>query len=113
MLRLFFLTQISLIKYFPMVDGTGNVLSADVPDGQSQAQVASFRGHDPAHHVRPAESLVWAGGQSPCLPQASTTWLWPWHGCPHMQMPQKADPVPWAHATWNVNTACGQGLGTG
>lgn len=30
------------------MDGTGNVLLADVPDGRSQAPVTSSRGHDPA-----------------------------------------------------------------
>lgn len=36
-----------------MVDSTGNVLLADVPDGQSQAQVANFVGQDPALYERP------------------------------------------------------------
>lgn len=99
-----------MIKYFPMVDGTGNVLLAYVPDGQSQAQVTSFRGHN----ERPMAPQHWAPGHpwALSLPTEAPTWLLALRGSPSSRADApEADPS--AQGTRHVERQCCSGSGAG
>lgn len=81
-----------------MVDGTGNVLLADIPDGQSQAQITSFRGHDPTLPEKPTaphppgfRDSGWPAGSLRARQRLPPHGSWPCKFlCPHKQTSQKA-----------------------